>query len=115
MSELTFHFEVPVGTELQTSASEMQAKVAGLPHVEASAATPENFRAGLPEIMLVLTLGATLIQNSASAVDALTHLVKSIKALAQECGLRGARVEIGMRQVPVDQLTPDDAKALLED
>jgi hypothetical protein len=115
MPELTFHFEVPTASQLQTAASDLQSKAAALPNVANCAATPGAFRAGLPEIMLALTLSATLIQNSAATVDALTKLVKAIKQLAEELGLRHARVEVGMKQVPVDQLTIEDAKRLVED
>ena len=79
-------------------------------------ASPEELQSlVVPEILLALTLASSLIENSAKTVDALTQLVESVKKLAASLGLGKGRMEIGLRQVSIDRLTPDDLREWAED
>ena len=112
MPELTLHFEADSRADRAQLARELEAVTATLPGVEGSEARPEKVQTGIgpSEIMLALTMGTMLLVNASKAVGAAADLVASVKRFATELGLRNGRVEIGLRQVPLENLSPDDLR-----
>ena len=116
MPGLTLHFEANEDADFHRLAAALGSQAGALPEVTAADARPEELQSLIvPEILLALTVASSLIENSAKTVDALAHLVESIKKLATSLGLRKGRIEIGLRQVPIDTLTPDDLREWAED
>lgn len=83
--------------------------------VQAVDSQAASYRLGPAEIMAGVTLAITGIKTVAGAVDAITKFVNSVSALVKAGkGLREAIIDVGMRKVPVTQLTPADIQQLAE-
>jgi hypothetical protein len=116
MPSLTLHFEAGADADLHDVAASLGREAGALAQVTTADASPEELQSlVVPEILLALTLASSLIENSAKTVDALTQLVESVKKLAASLGLGKGRMEIGLRQVSIDRLSPDDLREWAED
>ena len=113
MAELVLHFDPDSGIDLDAAAKALQAHCAGVDQVEAASAEVDKSRTSLPDVLLILTTATTILSNSATALEALQKIVHALKDLAEDLGLRNLRVEAGMSQTPVAQLTEAQAKAAL--
>ncbi len=67
---------------------------------------PAEIIAGLTIAGAVMHESTEFIQDFSKVVDAIKQAVESVK------GLQAAFVEIGMRKVPLGQLTPQDLETL---
>jgi hypothetical protein len=114
MPKLTFLLEAVPGTDLQATASAVQAKAAELPHVtDASAEAMVTHGLGLPEIMLGLQTAGTILTTTTTGIVALTALIQALKKLSDEIpALSRILVQVGLKKVPVDQLTEHDMQKL---
>ena len=103
MPKLTVYFEAVPDADLKQAAAEVQKKAAALPDVASASADAMVTRGlGPQEIMMGLQLAT-------GAVVALTALVHALNKLADEMpALSKVMVQVGLRKVPVDQLTEHD-------
>jgi len=116
MPDLVMHFEAGQEADLNSVALALGAKASELPDVERAEARPEHLRAiGVTEVLLIITVTTELIKDAGALEDALKHLIDSTKKLAESLGLRKSRAEMGMRQVPLDKLTPEDLREWAEE
>ena len=68
---------------------------------------------GPQEIMKGLQLAAGMMTQATAAVIALTALLAALKKLADETpALNKVMVQVGLKKVPVDQLTDHDIRKL---
>ncbi len=114
MPKLTVFFEAVPGTDLQAAASAVQAKAADLPHVTgASAQAMVTHGLTYPEVMLGLQTATTIMTTTTAGIAALTALIQALKKLSDEVpALSKVLVQVGLKKVPVDQLTEHDIQKL---
>jgi len=114
MSKLTVYFEADANADLQQAAAAVQEKAAALPHVtSASAQAMVTHSLGPQEIMMGLQMATSVMASATTAVVALTALVQALKKLAGEVpALNKVMVQVGLKKVPVDQLTEHDVQKL---
>jgi hypothetical protein len=114
MSKLTVYFEADPKADLQQAATEVQRKAAALPAVASASAQVMVTRGlGPQEIMMGLQLATGMMASATEAVVALTALLVALKKLAEEVpALNKLMVQVGLKKVPVDQLTEHDVQKL---
>jgi hypothetical protein len=114
MPKLTVYFEAAPNADLKQAAAEVQQKAAALPAVAAASAQAMVTRGlGAPEIMMALEMAPGVIASATQAVVALTALLVALKKLADEVpALNKVMVQVGLKKVPVDQLTEKDVQKL---
>jgi hypothetical protein len=114
MANLTLHFQAKEGTDLEVSAKDLEQQLVTLPAVSLAEARADNYRSpGLTEIIAGITLAVGVIQSTTVATQALTKLIDAVNALLHSGrGLQAAFIEVGMRKVPIDKLTPQDIESL---
>jgi hypothetical protein len=114
MANLTLHFETTEGANPEEVVKDLQQRLTSLPEVKSADTRAEKYRSiGPTEIVTALTLAAGVFQAATLTATALAKLLDSIKELIKSGqGLRQAFVFIGMRKVPIDQLTPKDCEAI---
>ena len=110
MPSLTLHFEADHDADLSAATAELKEKASAIPEVEVSQAQPMHYRTiGPSEILLALTVAGAVLQGTTTAVKDLTALLDSLKALAQSAkGVKQAFLEVGLKKIPVEQLTVQD-------
>ena len=104
MPEIVFHFDA--GTDAQAVATQLQAQANALPGVTSAQAEAYPKR-GAPEIILALTVAATVLNSGASTLDALRKFIDACKGVATSLGLGNLRIEIGTKQVAPAALTEE--------
>ena len=104
MPEIILHFDA--GTDAQAVAKQLQEQAIALPGVTSAQAEAYPKR-GAPEIILALTLAATVLNSGASTLDALKKFIESCKGVAGALGLGNLRIEIGTRQLAPAALTDE--------
>ena len=105
MPKLTVYFEAAPNADLQQAAAEVQQK--------ASAQAMVTRGLGPQEIMMGLQLASGMMTSATAAVVALTALLAALKKLADETpALNKVMVQVGLKKVPVDQLTEKDLQKL---
>jgi hypothetical protein len=116
MPELTLHFATADGTDLKAVASHLEQTMSAVPAVEAAEAKPQVLRIiGLPEILTFITLSTTVITSTSALLEALKGLLQAYQGIAKQFpGLHLPTLEVGLRKVPIDQVTEEDAAELLQ-
>ena len=104
MPEIVLHFDA--GTDAEAVARQLQAQASALPGVTSAQAEAYPKR-GAPEIILALTVAATVLNSGAGTLDALKRFIESCKGVAGALGLGNLRIEIGTRQVAPAALTDE--------
>jgi hypothetical protein len=114
MSKLTVYFEADPNADLQQATAEVQQKAAALPAVASASAQAMVTRGlGPQEIMMGLQLASGVMTSATAAVVALTALLAALGKLADETpALNKVMVQVGLKKVPVDQLTTHDVQKL---
>ena len=114
MPKLTVYFEADPNADLQQAAAQVQQKAAALPAVESASAQAMVTRGlGPQEIMMGLQLASGVMTSATAAVVALTALLAALKKLADDMpALNKVMVQVGLKKVPVDQLTEHDVQKL---
>jgi uncharacterized membrane protein YphA (DoxX/SURF4 family) len=114
MPKLTVYFEAAPNADLQQAAAQVQQKAAALPAVASASAQAMVTRGlGPQEIMMGLQLASGVMTSATAAVIALTALLAALKKLADETpALNKVMVQVGLKKVPVDQLTTHDVQKL---
>ena len=107
MQKLTVYFEAAPNADLQQAAAEVQEKAAALPAVASASAQAMVTRGlGPQEIMMALQMVPGVIASATAAVTALTALLAALRKLADDTpALNKVMVQVGLKKVPVDQLT----------
>ena len=114
MPKLTVYFEAAPDADLQQAAAEVQEKAAALPAVASASAQAMVTRGlGPQEIMMGLQMATGMMTTATEAVVALTALLVALKKLAGEVpALNKVMVQVGLKKVPVEQLTERDVRKL---
>jgi hypothetical protein len=114
MPNLTVYIEAVPGADLQQAAAEVQQKAAALPEVASASAQAMVTRSlGPQEIMMGLQVAAGVMTSATAAVVVLTGLVRAVEKLAGEMpALSKVLVQVGLKKVPVTQLTEHDVQML---
>ena len=114
MSKLTVYFEADPSANLQQAAAAVQEKAAALPAVASASAQAMVTRGlGPQEIMMGLQMATGMMTTATEAVVALIALLAALKKLADETpALNKVMVQVGLKKVPVDQLTERDVQKL---
>ena len=114
MANLTLHFQTQEGTDPEAAAQALEQQLVNLPSVGSAEARADKYRSlGPAEIIAGITLAVGVIQSTTVAAQALTKLIDAVKGLVQSGkGLHTAFIEVGMRKVPVDKLTPQEIESL---
>jgi hypothetical protein len=117
MAELTLHFETSPGTDLTAAAAELQKNIAGVKGVESASSTPQRFQAvGPSEILSVIKFATELAQSTAAFLAAITAVYAAWqKAKVIFPGLRPPTVEVGLKKIPIDQVTAEHVAELASD
>ena len=106
MPEIILHFDA--GTDAEAVAERLQAQANALPGVTSAQAEAYPKR-GAPEIILVLTMAAAVLNSGAGTLVALKRFIESAKGVGDALGLGKVRVEVGTKQVEPAALTNEHA------
>ena len=114
MPKLTVYFEADPNADLQLAAAQVQEKAAALPAVASASAQAMVTRGlGPQEIMMALQMAPGVISSATATVIALTALLAALRKLADDTpALNKVMVQVGLKKVPVDQLTEKDVQKL---
>ncbi|HLI84081.1 MAG TPA: hypothetical protein VKV17_09210 [Bryobacteraceae bacterium] len=109
MVELTLHFEAGTGTDIDAAAEALQRNLAKIPEIEFAHTEPQRFQAAGPsEVISTIQVATTIVQNATAFLTALGALYAAWeKVKPMFPGLHPPKVEVGLKQVPVNQLTPE--------
>ena len=115
MEQLILHFEAAPGTDLEAASADLQAHISGQEAVETVETKPQRFQAiGASEILAIIALIPAIPQGIAALPKAIEEVRGAWeKVRAKFPGLRPPTVEVGLRNVPIDQLQEDDFEELL--
>ena len=105
MPEIILHFDA--GTDAQAVAKLLQAQAATLAGVTSAEAEAYPKR-GAPEIILALTVAATVLNQGTTSLESLKKFIDAAKAVGVSLGLANLRLEIGTKQVAPAALTDAD-------
>jgi hypothetical protein len=110
MPELTLHFETDQSTDIHPVAAEVQLGLQAIEGISSAKAKATELRAAGPaEILAVINLTVAVVQNTSTLLKALDDLVEAWRGLsARFHGLRMPTAEIGLRDVPIDKITPQE-------
>lgn len=114
MTELVLHFDPADGYDPEAAADALRQHAVTLPEIASATSEVDRSRTSVPDVLIALTMATTLLSNSATAIDALRKAIHALKGLAEELGLRNARIEVGMAQVPAGELTDAQAREALQ-
>jgi hypothetical protein len=114
LSKITLHFQPSEGVDPAAAAKELERALSSVPGIHAEEPRVDQYRsigpaeiiAGLTIAVAVMRQSTELIQDFSKVVDAIKQAVESVK------GLRAAFIEVGMRKVPLAQLTTQDLETL---
>jgi hypothetical protein len=118
MPELILHFVTEQGTDTDAMAAELQQKLQGIDGVTDANAEATELRTmgGAVEIIAAISFVTTVVQSTSTLLRAVEDLVNAWHELsARFPRLNKPRVEIGRRKVPIDELTEQDAREVLEE
>lgn len=114
MAELVLHFDPDSGVNPDAIAEALRQRAADMSEIAAASVETDHSRTDIADVLMVITMTTTVLSNSAAALDALRKTIHALKGAAEELGLRNARVEVGMSQVPAAELTDAQATRALQ-
>lgn len=115
MADIALHFEVEENVDPETITATLNDRLAQVQNVETTKVRPEQSRLGPLEIIAILTLATQLIRAGSSTIEELRKLLDEVRKLIVSVkGVRNAFVDVGLRRVPVSQLTEEDLKELAQ-
>jgi hypothetical protein len=114
MDPLTLHFEVEPGTDLDAAAAAFRASIAGNGSVEVQEVNPQRFQAiGPGEIIAIIALLPSIPQGIAAIPGAIKAIQDAwAKIKPKHPGLHTPSVEVGLRNVPIDELREEDLQEM---
>jgi hypothetical protein len=115
--QLTLHFEAEPGTDLNAASAALQEALKTLPAVQSVETTGQEFQAiGPAEVMSVIQVGTQLLQSTAAFLSAAAAVYAAWqKVRPMFPGLCPPKMEVGMQQVPVNELAEQHRAALVSD
>ena len=109
MAELTLHFEVSPGTDPAAVAAALQQAIAQASGVKSADTKAQHFQAITGQEVLSVIQFATSVATSAAAflgsVAAVYAAWQKVKGMFP--GVHAPTVEVGLKKVPIDQLTAE--------
>ena len=117
MAELTLHFEAAPGTDLNAAAVELHRLIANVKGVETADTKPQRFQSiDAQEVLTVIQLATTFAKNATEFLGALAAVHAAWKKLRDLFpGLQAPLVEVGLKQVPIDQVTAAHVEEILRE
>jgi hypothetical protein len=114
MANLTLHLRTDEGLDPANLTASIQKELESLPEVQSANLDAEHYRSiGPAEIVAGISLATVAIKSAAEAVQAITKFVAAVQELVKAGkGLHEAVVDVGMRRVPVAELTQADIEKL---
>lgn len=113
--QLTLHFEAEPGTDLKAASAALQEALKTVPEIQSVETSGQEFQAiGPAEVMSVIQVGTELLQSTAaflSAAAAVYAAWEKVKPMFP--GLCSPKIEVGMQQVPVNELAEQHRAALV--
>ena len=112
--QLTFHYEAEPGTDLNAASAAIQEALLEVPGVLSAETSPQEFQAiGPAEVMSVLQIGTQLLQETATFLSATAAVYEAWQKIRPMFpGLRAPKMEVGLQQVPVNELADQHRAAL---
>ncbi len=104
MPEIILHFDA--GTDADAVAKLLQVQAQTLEGVTAAEAEVYPKR-GAPEIILALSVAATVLNQGAGTLEALKKFIEAAKGVGSALGLGNLRIEVGSKQVAPAALTDE--------
>lgn len=104
MPEIILHFDA--GTDADAVAKLLQVQAHTLEGVTAAEAEVYPKR-GAPEIILALTVAATVLNQGATTLESLKKFIEAAKSVGIALGLGNLRIEVGSKQVAPAALTDE--------
>lgn len=117
MAELTLHFEAAPGTDLNAAATELQRAILNVKGVEGADTKPQRFQSiDAQEVLTVVQLATSYLQNTAEFLAAIAAVHEAWKKLRETFpGLQIPHVEVGLKQVPIDQVSPANVDQIIRE
>ncbi len=114
MPELTLHFEASGDTDLNAAAAALQTELAKTESVQSATARPQKYQSiGPAEVLSVIQVATTVAQSTAGLLTALAAVYTAWEKLRPMFpGLKAPSVEVGLKQIPVNQVTAEHAEEL---
>jgi hypothetical protein len=114
MPKMILYFSPPEGTTPESASADIQSELAAVGYVESARAEPLRTQAVL-EIIAFLTIATKVVVTSTAFLEAVSKLVEVWKKLRDKFPtLPAPELEIGLRRVPIDQITNQDAEEAAE-
>ncbi len=108
MPEIILHFDGGADADADAVARLLQAQANTLEGVTA-AETEVYPKRGAPEIILALTVAATVLNQGATMLESLKKFIEAAKGVGSALGLGNLRIEVGNKQVAPAALTDEHA------
>jgi hypothetical protein len=114
MANLTLHLQTDEGLDPASLTESVRKELELVPVVQSAQMNAEHYRnIGPAEIIAGISFATVAIKSAAEAVQAITKFVTAVQELVKAGkGLREAVVDVGMRRVPVAELTQADIEKL---
>lgn len=115
--QLTLHFEAEPGTDLNAASAALQEALRTVPGVQSVEASGQEFQAiGPAEVMSLIQVGTQLLQDTAEFLSAAAAVYAAREKLKPMFpGLCPPKMEVGMKQVPVNELAEQHRAVLVTD
>lgn len=116
MPELTLHFEASGDTDLSAAAAALQSELTRTESVESAKTRPQTYQSiGPAEVLSVIQVATSVAQSTAGLLTALAAVYAAWEKLRPMFpGLKAPAVEVGLKQIPVNAVTPAHAEELAE-
>jgi len=107
MAELILHFEAGAGTDVDAAAVALQAEIRNVAGVESADTAPRNFQSlTAAEVVTVVQIATQVVTSTTAFLGALVALKAAWdKVKASYPGLHPPKAEVGLKKIPIDQLT----------
>lgn len=117
MAELMLHFEASADTDLAAAAAALQASLADTAEIESAKAFPQKYQSiGPAEILGVVQVATEVVKDSALFLTAVAGLLTAWEKVKSHFpGLSAPKLEIGLKEVPADQVTIEHQEELASD
>jgi hypothetical protein len=117
MAELMLHFEASADTDLAAAAAALQASLRETQGVESAEAYPQKYQSvGPAEVLGVIQVATSVVKDSALLLTAVAGLLTAWEKVKEQFpGVRKPKLEVGLKEIPADQLTPEHQLELASD
>jgi hypothetical protein len=114
MAELILHFEASAETDLVAAAAALQASLTEAEGVESAEAFPQKYQSvGPAEVLGVIHIATEVVKDSTLFLTAVAGVLTAWeKVKGHFPGLSAPKVEVGLKEVPADQVTQEHQEEL---